>query len=88
MPDGRNLVYRSGDQIMSVSYTVKGDAFVAEKPRVWLASLGGKVTGYDYDLDLIHKRVLRLLPAESAPDHEVVLLQNFFDELRRRAPLR
>jgi hypothetical protein len=37
------------------------------------------------------KRVLVLTPVESveAPkqEHEVVFLQNFFDELRRRVPL-
>ena len=35
------VVYRSGDQIMAASYTVKGDTFVPEKPRVWIAKLGG-----------------------------------------------
>jgi len=33
-------VYRSGDQILAASYTVKGDTFVAEKPRVWIAKSG------------------------------------------------
>jgi hypothetical protein len=34
--NGRELVYRSGDQIMAVSYTANGDTFVAEKTRVWI----------------------------------------------------
>jgi hypothetical protein len=42
---------------------VNGDTFVAEKPRVWIAKLGG------------------------TQEHEVVFLQNFFDELRRRVPV-
>jgi len=33
-------VYRSGDQILAASYTVKGDTFVAEKPQVWIAKSG------------------------------------------------
>ena len=37
---GHDLVYRSGDQILAASYTVKGDTFVAEKPRVWIAKSG------------------------------------------------
>ena len=37
-------MYQSGDQIMAASYTVKGDTFVAEKPRVWIAKLGAAVT--------------------------------------------
>jgi hypothetical protein len=34
---GHELVYRSGDQLMSVSYSVKDSAFVAEPPRLWIA---------------------------------------------------
>ena len=71
---------------MAVSYTVKGDTFVPEKPRVWIDKLGGT----DWDLAQDGKRVLVLTPAESSeapkPEHEVVFLINFFDELRRRVP--
>jgi serine/threonine-protein kinase len=84
---GHDLLYQSGDQIMAVSYTVKGDSFVAEKPRVWIAKLGGT----DWDLAPDGKRVAVLTPVESAEapkqDHEVVFLENFFDELRRRVPV-
>ena len=38
---GHDLLYQSGDQIMAASYAVNGDTFVAEKPRVWIAKLGG-----------------------------------------------
>jgi WD40-like Beta Propeller Repeat len=41
---GRELLYLSGDQIMTSSYTVSGESFVAEKPRVWAANLGRPVT--------------------------------------------
>jgi hypothetical protein len=34
-------MYQSGDQVTAASYTVKGDTFVAAKPRVWIAKLGG-----------------------------------------------
>jgi serine/threonine-protein kinase len=85
--NGHELMYRSGDQIIAASYTAKGDTFVAEKPRVWIAKLGGT----EWDLAPDGKRVAVLTPVESgeAPkqDHEVVFLQNFFDELRRRVPL-
>ena len=36
--NGHDLIYQSGDQIMAVNYTVKGDTFVAGKPRVWIRS--------------------------------------------------
>lgn len=83
---GHELTYWSGDQIMAASYTVKGDTFVPDKPRVWIAKLGGT----DWDLAPDGNRVAALTPVESAESpkqgHEVVFLQNFFDELRRRVP--
>jgi hypothetical protein len=71
---------------MAVRYTVTGDTFVAEKPRVWIAKLGGS----EWDLAPDGKRVAVLTPVESARaperEHEVVFLLNFVDELRRRVP--
>jgi serine/threonine-protein kinase len=92
-PNGHDLLYQSADRIMAVAYTTKGDGFAAEKPRVWLATPGGLNAGFDraWDLAPDGKRVAVVMPAETpgAPrqDHEVVLLLNFFDELRRRVPL-
>jgi Tol biopolymer transport system component len=84
--NGHDLLYQSGDQIMAASYTVKGDTFVAEKPRVWISKLGGTA----WDLAPDGKRVLVLTPAKSAEapkqEHEVVFLENFFDYLRQRVP--
>ena len=34
------LFYMAGGQIMAVSYTVKGDSFEADKPRVWADKAG------------------------------------------------
>ena len=87
---GHELVYRSGDQLMTVSYTVNGPTFIADKPRVWIASLSG-APGNGWDLAPDGKRVLALIPESTAkappPEHEIVMLQNFADELRRRVPL-
>ena len=91
-PNGRDLLYQSGDQIMAVAWTAKGDRFVAEKPRVWLAKLGAFRAGFGtaWDLAPDGKRLAVVTPAETpgAPkqDHEVVMLLNFSDELRRRVP--
>ena len=85
--NGHDLLYQAGDQILAVSYTVKNDAFVAEKPRVWIEKLGGSA----WDLAPDGKRVLVLTPVESAEgprqEHEVVFLINFFDYLRQRVPV-
>jgi serine/threonine protein kinase/Tol biopolymer transport system component len=87
------LFYQSGDQIMTVSYTVNGDAFMAEKPRVWAAKVGGLASDgrRRFDVAPDGKRLAVLTPVEpvQAPkvDHDVVFVLNFLDELRRRAPV-
>jgi serine/threonine-protein kinase len=86
---GHELVYLWADQLMTVSYTVNGPTFIADKPRVWIASLSG-TAGADWDLAPDGKRVVALIPEAAAkappPEHEIVMLQNFADELRRRVP--
>ncbi len=83
----RDLLYRARNgQMMAASYTVKGDTFVADKPRAWSA----KPVGADFDLAPDGKRVAVVIPVQAPeppkPEHEIVFLQNFFDELRRRVP--
>ena len=90
----RDLVYQSGDQILTVAYAVKGEAFLAERPTVWIPTLGAVASGTAglWDLAPDGKRVVVVTPAGSAEaltqEHHVVFLQNFFDELRRKVPLR
>ena len=75
---------------MVVTYTVTGDEFVTDKPRLWtekrLADLA--LVGRNLDIAPDGTRFMALMPA-SAPDEQkaqnhVVFLQNFVDELRRR----
>jgi serine/threonine-protein kinase len=87
---GHELFYQAGDQVMAVSYTVNGDSFVTEKPRVW-ARTSGVLTpgpGRKFDVAPDGKRLAVVTPVEAreAPkaDHDVVFVLNFFDELRRR----
>ena len=49
-PNGRELLYQAGDQIMTVGYTASDDSFVAERPRVWAANVRGAV-GFDLTPD-------------------------------------
>jgi Tol biopolymer transport system component len=88
--DGHELFYRTEDQrIMIAHYSVQGRSFVAEKPRVWferqLADLGLTV---NFDLAPDGKHFAVLMPAESRQPQEtgghVMLVVNFFDEVRRR----
>jgi Tol biopolymer transport system component len=81
------LYYQSGDQIMAVNYSVKGDAFVPEKPRVWISKIGGP----QWDLAPDGKRVAVVTPIASAQtpqqDHTIVFLLNFLDYLKQQVPL-
>jgi dipeptidyl aminopeptidase/acylaminoacyl peptidase len=90
---GHDLFYQAGDQIMSASYAVTGDTFVPGKPGVWSSArvAPGRPNTHAWDLAPDGKRVALLTPVDSSDsskqEHVVVLLQNFFDELRRRVPL-
>ncbi len=88
--NGHELFYRTEDQrIMVANYTVKGESFVADKPRVWfgkqLANIGLDV---NFDLAPDGKRFVVLMPADSSEPREtqshVKIVTNFFDEVRRR----
>ena len=71
---------------------VKGDSFVADKPRVWsekrIASIGLLA---NYDLAPDGKRIAALMPSETAErrraQSHVIFLENFFDEVRRKVPV-
>ena len=76
-------------QVLVSSYSVKGNSFLADKPRIWLektlAAAGGPP---NFDVSPDGKRIAGLMPAEApeapASQSRVVFLMNFFDELRRR----
>jgi serine/threonine-protein kinase len=86
---GHDLVYQSTTTgaIMIVRYSVKGDAFGAEPPRLWISKVGVNLSDLTPDATC----VLVSPPVESAEttrqEHEVVFLENFFDYLRQRVPL-
>jgi serine/threonine-protein kinase len=87
--DGRELLYQDGDRIMAVRYTVSGDEFRPETPRVRVEKLGANEENWDLAPD---GRIAAVTPVEggdAAPpsfDRTVVFLQNFFDEVKRRVP--
>jgi hypothetical protein len=65
---GHELVYQSADQLMAVSYPVNGTTFIADKPRVWIASLSG-ASGIGWDLAADGKRVVALIPEAMPRPH-------------------
>ena len=90
--NGRELFYRTHDQqIMVARYTTKGDSFVPEKPRLWSEKRLADASFFqNLDIDPEGKRFLVVMPAEAPgqqrANNQVTFLQNFFDEVRRRAP--
>ena len=81
------LIFRSKEGVMFTKYAVQGDAFVAGKPGLWTRKSD---LGLYFDLSPDGRRLAVLQPVK--PDHskppQVVLLQNFWDELQRQAPAR
>jgi dipeptidyl aminopeptidase/acylaminoacyl peptidase len=79
-------------QIMAVSFTTAGDAFVPGKPRLWSASrIAVRPRLRSFDLHPDGDRVAVATAAEdngtAAKQDKVVFIFNFFDELRRVAPI-
>jgi len=81
------LFYRSSEGMMVATYTTNGEAFVVNKLRLWV---GKKDMGAYFDLAPDGKRfaVAQTEASEQKGSQHVTFVQNFFDELRRRAPPR
>jgi hypothetical protein len=76
---------------MAASYQARGDSFVAEKPRVWFEKrIANFPATMSYDPAPDGKHIVALMPADAPeePRERVIFLLNFFDELRRRVPLK
>ena len=73
---------RSEEVVMRVSYRVDGSTFVAEKPQVWMRIPAG-VSWVDPSMDGTRAAIIR---AEDARPEAIVLVVNFFDQLRRVVP--
>lgn len=83
----RELFYGLNGQIMVAAYAVEGDAFRAEKPRPLpnaRYAAGGPARMFDLHPD---GERFAVAPAEAVPTRDrVVVILNFFDELRRIVP--
>jgi serine/threonine-protein kinase len=85
----RELFYSNLDrQIMVAGYTIKGDVFDAEKPRLWsgtpYASRGGL---WPFDLHPDGDRFALTAATGVARRDHVTMIFTVFDELRRIAPV-
>ena len=84
------LLYLAPDnRIMVASYTVEGDSFKADKPRLWSEQAILPLRNFRYfDLHPDGDRVAVADPSGQAEEKldKVTFIFNFFDELRRIAP--
>jgi len=90
---GRQLFFESlENRIMVAGYTVQGDSFVPDKPRLWSDKALVNTVNSSKNVDLAPdgKRIVAVMPAEGPEAQQsrnhLVFLENFFDELRRRVP--
>jgi Tol biopolymer transport system component len=85
------LLYRGSDKhIMVVPYTVEGDSFKPDKPRIWSEQMiSARVGQNSYDLHPDGERLAAGLPTGQAEEKldKVTFIFNFFDELHRIAPV-
>ena len=87
--NGRDLFFHTNLVLMAVSYQVRGDSFVAERPRVWFKKrIANFPSTMSYNPAPDGKRIVALMPADrpEEPRDRVIFLLNFFDELQRRVP--
>jgi Tol biopolymer transport system component len=92
--NGKELFYwsgqRSGEQIWVAPYAVEGDSFRAERPRAWspgrIPSRAGPAR-FDPHPDGKRFAVVTAAAETEVRGDKVVFITNFFDELRRIAPL-
>ena len=86
----RELFYQGLDnRLMVASYTVEGDSFRADKPRLWSERpMNPRPRQRAYDLHPDGDRMALAARTDSpqGKQDKVVFIFNFFDELRRLAP--
>jgi Tol biopolymer transport system component len=93
-PKARELFYLTADgRIMVATYTAKGDSFLADKPQLWSERrLPGSGPSSILAIAPDGKRFAVIMPGDTADDQkpptQMTFLFNFFDELRRRVPVR
>jgi eukaryotic-like serine/threonine-protein kinase len=91
---GNELLYATLDQrVMVVPYSTEANSFRAAAPRVWTNDrhrLTGPTFMRNYGLDPDGTRIAfsKVADAGEQSSDPVVMVFNFFDELRRRVPVR
>jgi serine/threonine-protein kinase len=84
--DGSKIFFRDDEQFLVVDVETSGGSFRAGRPRVAVEEVEQLIPEWTYSVDANGERFLKIARAEegqSGPDRVVVVV-NWFDELRRR----
>ena len=78
------------NRLMVASYSVKAESFSPDKPRVWSETrIVGRGGRYPYDLAPDGKRFAVVVSTgDDKQRANVTFLFHFFDELKRRVPVK
>src|SRR5262249_10263432 len=85
------LLFESLDQhVMAAPYHIEGDSFVREKPEPWTEIRFFPLRTRSFAIHPDGERIAVAVPqdASTAKQDRVVFVLNFFDELRRIAPVK
>ena len=87
--DGKQLFYRSGDQVWVADVRTDG-GFSPSKPRLLLKApgfgTGSPIRAWDLSLDGQRFLMVKLDERKPQPVTELILVQNWFEELKRLVP--
>jgi Tol biopolymer transport system component len=87
--DGKQLFYRWQDQVWAVDVQTEGSFWVG-KPRLLFNRPGydrsGDIRAYDLDLNSQRFLMVKLDQRKPTPVTEMILVQNWFEELKRHVP--
>jgi hypothetical protein len=87
--NGKQLFYRWRDQVWVVDVRTDG-GFSTSKPRLLFEKPGyhqaGPIRGYDLSLDSQRFLMVKLEQRKPTPVTEMILVQNWFEELKRLVP--
>ena len=86
-PDGSEIIYRYGSQWFSVSFSDEPSPQLGS-PQVLFEGPFINIAGYSWDIAPDGDRfLLEENPAQNEPLTKLVVITDFFDEIRRRAPV-
>lgn len=86
--DGRELFYRQGKTVMAVSVEGGSAMRVGTPRRLFTGPYFGVDGDRSFDVALDGRRFLMIMRDEDAPSNSLIVVQNWLEELKQRAPVK